>query len=1574
MWFFTETQLSEATIPTVRKALQHGAYQQHRQVRVITGAAAPLRRTSTWAGSWTGVLALADFPSREIRIPWHNMAYTTGRVAITAHMVDHAQITVATVYGYAKGPTFPHAHAHTDELLQNLTTHLVLGQTGARIILGDLNATESQLPQLAIWKEQGWIECQALALHRWGAPIRHTCKGATQRDYIYLSPEAAALCLEVSIENHFHEHSTVSIRLQLEEAPRAQQVWKHPATIPWDQVRQAELPHSLRSMQTQPQGDSTTWYRQWGRSFEAAVQEHIAHPLPAKCKGRCQQLAPHVQPPQKPLSKPSRQGEVILYNDFIGWAVARWFSQLRRVQSLKHAIHGCNDSEQAKENITLHWNSILRAKGFAPRFPLWWPTRKIKLLGSPADLQRVQLTPDTVDQIYDDFHQNFRDFEAFHNRSRNQVLKERYDANQHLIYKFLRRPKPSLVDSLLEEKHATILAYDPDTQQVHLDSDMQLTQPETLGQVDGIPATITNQSHDLAQIHMETTPLPGQALTLNCFITKEEELHRQFHDEWSQRWNKHAQVPEEQWARILNFGYHFLPKGEYLIPQIQPEDWRQTAQALRPTAARGPDGLARDDLLNIPSRLLENLIGMFHSIEEGAADWPAQLLQGTVLATAKKAESLQVLDFRPIVIYGAPYRIWSSLRAKACLKHLAHQCDFNMYGFLPGREASQYWYEQQAWVELSLQGQSSLGGWCSDIQKCFNALPRLPLLQLALHLGIPAGIVRAWANFLNHSSRRFQIRGGLGDAILATTGLPEGCALSTVAMCILDMSYHLYFKAFLPTVQTYSYVDNLAVQVYTAGELLRAWIAYLAFCDMWQIEPDTEKSLAWSLDPRMTQQAQLIGPHVVTEMKDLGGHMTFKIKQTSRPTTTKTQSIDWEWERLRRAPAPYNQKINALFIKFWPAIFYGTSISQVTDKAVHQLRTQATKALQAQRAGSNALLRLCLCPNMLADPGFFRLQMVIRELRRMCRKLPALVGLWRAFHRRFDGTLLAGPFSQVLTCLNQIGWLLLEPPLIKDHNGCVHDLLDIDHKLLRLQLQEAWAQHVAKQVQHRKTMSDLEGLDLHLSNPDTGRLTALQLARVRALQDGSFRLATQHAKYDATNTGQCRSCGVPETVKHLCLHCPALQSHRRDHEWLTQHWPDLPRCLTHHLLVPRLRGHADYIQALHNTPDVSDRFEEFEMQHQTYNLFTDGSCVPHANPALSLASWAVYCVEEDLTIAAGPLQGIAQTIQRAELVGILSAVTWAARTTRTVRIWTDCQMCIDGWAHEDNHKRHHGLANMDLWRRIWAQRQQCNIMPTVHKVQSHQAEHQRATAVQDWEHQGNSAADTAAKAMLYGREPRLLALRAELLQQQERYGRALRAIRELTLARADFVAPPENTVEAIEFIPPTMAFEDRPLSLAAQTGPHGQEAFRAGYQGPLPLRFVRDVCQWLVAFDGESGGDTPISWFELAIAFQCMGGQFPVRHPKGWVSLDTAGVHTGAPSIGDLIFCMREVVRKFFSWMDCESLFVRSIDCSAFGITCFSAGVRIGVCTQTILEARRLIFEMAQRRPFRSAADFARPC
>ena len=60
--------------------------------------------------------------------------------------------------------------------------------------------------------------------------------------------------------------------------------------------------------------------------------------LAARSRGRCQRTQPQRRQPEAPLSKPSRQGEVVLYNDFTGWAVARWFKQLRRLQSLRFAI------------------------------------------------------------------------------------------------------------------------------------------------------------------------------------------------------------------------------------------------------------------------------------------------------------------------------------------------------------------------------------------------------------------------------------------------------------------------------------------------------------------------------------------------------------------------------------------------------------------------------------------------------------------------------------------------------------------------------------------------------------------------------------------------------------------------------------------------------------------------------------------------------------------------------------------------------------------------------------------------------------------------------------------------------------------------------------------------------------------------------------------------------------------------------------------------------------------------------------------------------------------------------------
>ena len=334
-----------------------------------------------------------------------------------------------------------------------------------------------------------------------------------------------------------------------------------------------------------------------------------------------------------------------------------------------------------------------------------------------------------------------------------------------------------------------------------------------------------------------------------------------------------------------------------------------------------------------------------------------------------------------------------------------------MYGFLPGREAAQYYYEQQAEVEVHLQTGAGLAGWCSDLKKCFNTLGRHPIMRLGLHLGLPGPWLHAWQMFLDRNQRRFQIRGGLGEPISSVNGMPEGCGLSTVAMCLIDLSLHAFFKAFQPEVMSFSFVDNFAVLADTAAALYRAWIAFLSFCEMWRVEPDADKTLAWALNKPDVALLNGTDLRVVTDLKDLGAYYTFSHRRAHKKIVQgKSADLHSEWSKLRRVAAPYHQKLEALFVKFWPSVFYGTAICSVTEAEIMHLRTTASRAIQAHRAGSNPLLRLSLSANILADPGFFRTWAVLQDLRRLCRKSPQLVTLWRRFHENRSsgcGTILS---------------------------------------------------------------------------------------------------------------------------------------------------------------------------------------------------------------------------------------------------------------------------------------------------------------------------------------------------------------------------------------------------------------------------------------------------------------------------------------------------------------------------------------------------------------------------------------
>ena len=98
VWSFSETQLSNVTQKTCIAQLKSIAHGAHRDVRVYHGAPVQTRVNSTWAGSWSGVSVLSDFPGRMVTLPFRGEEFSSGRILVTQHFIGDIPVLVVTVY------------------------------------------------------------------------------------------------------------------------------------------------------------------------------------------------------------------------------------------------------------------------------------------------------------------------------------------------------------------------------------------------------------------------------------------------------------------------------------------------------------------------------------------------------------------------------------------------------------------------------------------------------------------------------------------------------------------------------------------------------------------------------------------------------------------------------------------------------------------------------------------------------------------------------------------------------------------------------------------------------------------------------------------------------------------------------------------------------------------------------------------------------------------------------------------------------------------------------------------------------------------------------------------------------------------------------------------------------------------------------------------------------------------------------------------------------------------------------------------------------------------------------------
>ena len=71
------------------------------------------------------------------------------------------------------------------------------------------------------------------------------------------------------------------------------------------------------------------------------------------------------------------------------------------------------------------------------------------------------------------------------------------------------------------------------------------------------------------------------------------------------------------------------------------------------------------------------------------------------------------------------------------------------------------------------------------------------------------------------------------------------------------------------------------------------------------------------------------------------------------------------------------------------------------------------------------------------------------------------------------------------------------------------------------------------------------------------------------------------------------------------------------------------------------------------------------------DFFTDGSCWDPGDQALALASWAAVSASHGQVLTSGPLTGLQQDINRAELTAACAVLAWTMENGTKSTLWTD---------------------------------------------------------------------------------------------------------------------------------------------------------------------------------------------------------------------------------------------------------------------------------------------------------------
>ena len=1494
-WHVSETQATRGQQCSFQGYLRSVGFQQHRRLRSNLGAPAPLRTGSSTSGSWTGVLCYGDCPLRNVPGIWPLQEFQSGRVLMTQAQIAGVDFTAATLYCPPRGPTWPNARALSDRLFQAVTEQLVCGRQGPRLILGDMNMAPDQAAAMRVWQAHGFVELQQYLHHAFGIEPTPTCKSSTYPDQIWLSREVLPMLTNGAVWPIFPDHSAVLAGLKIPDSPLYELQWPLPGRIPWtcldSDVWQASdlgpslalspetvrspilrLPEEVQDAERQKASDA---FFAWSQHFEDCASQSMSI-LPARVdtsyRGRASLARPKPRRVHVRVPKSSRPGEHVQTSGFLNRSTALWFKQLRRFQSFAHAVRSARAPETFLDRATL-WRSILSAPGFRFGFGAWWQTRPYKAQGSPEFLPTVAPDRSTFELIYEDYLVNYRRYEHWQCSKRKASVEHKVLSSQKTLFATTRKPHKEPLDVL----------EDVFSQSIHVVDTVAclISVPEPFPKdhvlrwsLQGFPAWVVADG-PYYRVESDLVLVSGQTLSCVVAISDPAVIHDRLFALWSPRWNRHSEVPPDRWNDILEVARDLLPQDVFNLPPVSVSDWKQAVASFKPAAAAGPCGWNRSDLLHLKDAQISQVLDFFSSIEQGGA-WPVQMNTGLVHLLQKKDTSAAVDGFRPITICSMLYRAYASIRAGQMLHQLSKVATHFQCGFMPQKQATDLWFFVNVCVELSLSNAQTLHGCVADLVKAYNTLPRTPVFACLRIMGAPDWMISLWARFLDGFSRYFLVQQRTSEPLLSCTGYPEGCPLSCVAMSVLDLLWHLFQMSRVPRCLALSFVDNLELVSCSLADLRSGFSTMESFCTSLDLQIDRRQLYAWATSPEGRNSLRTDGFQVSFGDRDLGGQVQYTGQHRNAVLTDRIASVHPYFQRLRWAKLPPGVKMSNIARVLWPRALHGSAAVELADSHLQKLRSGAMKAMGWNRAGSSPLIRVGLLHTSDLDPGWYHFWLVVQTFRQQCNSNRLLKDWWQQFSQGISVRKTHGPFAKIRNLFHSLGLHLDENGKIWfSEHGCVSIFSDPEPVLRRVLLEE-FQQGVARQVGERQGFQDLDGFDSHVTCLEDASLLPADRELLNIVRDGTFHTDVMRSKFDVRKSSQCPACQVPATLAHKYAECSLYDSVREHHPALLSEWDDLPDSAKLHGLAPDNPWRHLLYEAFLALPS---RRTDFECRPQpgVRHVFTDGSCSSPTTPVVSLAAWAVIDAVNARVVSSGPVPGIHQTICRAEIYAVWSALEWGAHCPGETHIWSDSQLAVDQVRRLQQNLISPGeLEHADLWVPIADLLNEAVAEIYIHKVVSHLDDEDCGSPLDDWCRFWNGAADTQAALENHQRPSWFRRVWTAFLAHRSTWCALMRKLQAFHLDVAHFDCQPllEDSEDDVgEGFTDFDRFSNDG-SIASILPDLLSESFGlgAGHVSSVYPRLFQQIGQWLISVDLSASESRVVGWIELYVGF-CLSRQ-----------------------------------------------------------------------------------------------------